>query len=31
MTNDAPQDTTSPEKTKDSPPRERRRTLAIGL
>jgi len=31
MTNDAPQDTTSPEKTKDSPPRERRRSLAIGL
>ena len=31
MTNDAPQDTTSSEKTKDSPPRERRRSLAIGL
>jgi len=31
MTNDAPQDTTSPEKTKDSTPRERRRSLAIGL
>ena len=31
MTNDAPQDTTPPEKTKDRPARERRRSLAIGL
>jgi homoprotocatechuate degradation regulator HpaR len=31
MTNDAPADTNTPDETKDRPPRDRRRSLAIGL